>query len=139
MRNDTTIRTVLLLEVAGFFVLTLAIWFDELLDLPHYFFGAPLIHINYEEALFESAFVLAMAVAVMLLTRRLLGRIRQLEQLLPICMFCKRIRKPGTDPEQQESWETVERYVHDRTGVQFSHGFCPECGMKHYGEVLRET
>jgi len=48
--------------------------------------------------------------------------IRQLQGLLPICMYCHKIRD-----EDSESWESVERYVAARTGSSFSHGICPDC------------
>jgi hypothetical protein len=54
-------------------------------------------------------------------------RIRQLEGLVPICAWCKKIRKEGTDPHVPSSWVTVERYLGERTAAQFSHGMCPEC------------
>lgn len=131
-------KMIYMIEGLGFLVVICAVWFDEFFDLPHRLFGAPSNSVSFEEACFESSFVVVLAVVVVLLTRRMLKRIAQLEELLPICMFCKKIRKPNADPEQQDSWEPVERYIHHRTGTQFSHGFCPECGMKHYGDLLRE-
>ena len=56
-----------------------------------------------------------------------LGRIRQLEGLVPICAWCKKIRKEGADPWSPSSWVSVERYVGERTDAKFSHGMCPEC------------
>ena len=56
-----------------------------------------------------------------------LGRIHQLEGLVPICAWCKKIRKEGADPAVPSSWVPVERYVGERTAAQFSHGMCPEC------------
>jgi DNA-binding response OmpR family regulator len=59
---------------------------------------------------------------------RILGlrqHVQQLEGLLPICSYCKRIRGGN------EQWEPIERYVEDRSEAQFSHGYCPECYEKH--------
>jgi len=59
---------------------------------------------------------------------RMLGlrhHVQQLEGLLPICAYCKRIRG-GT-----EEWESIERYVEERSEAQFSHGYCPDCYEKH--------
>jgi sigma-B regulation protein RsbU (phosphoserine phosphatase) len=59
---------------------------------------------------------------------RILGlrqHVQQLEGLLPICAYCKRIR--GGD----ERWEPIERYVEARSEAQFSHGYCPDCYEKH--------
>ena len=55
---------------------------------------------------------------------RVLGlqqEVKQLEGLLPICSYCKRIRDEG------DRWSQVEEYVSRRTEAQFTHGICPEC------------
>ena len=51
----------------------------------------------------------------------MVGRIRQLKQLLPICMYCKKVR---TDADY---WQEIEAYIHEETGTDFSHGICPGC------------
>jgi len=49
--------------------------------------------------------------------------------LLPICSHCKRIRQPdGT-------WTPVERYVHQHSEADFSHGICPDCQKEHYPDL----
>jgi len=50
-----------------------------------------------------------------------LAQIHQLQDLLPICSYCKRIRDDGN------YWQQVEGYLSAHTGVQFSHGVCPDC------------
>lgn len=50
-----------------------------------------------------------------------LANVRQLQGLLPICAYCKRIR------DDQNYWSQVETYLADHTDVQFSHGICPAC------------
>ena len=55
---------------------------------------------------------------------RILGlrqQLRQLEGLLPICSYCKRIKDDGGH------WESLERYVAHRSDAQFSHGICEQC------------
>jgi sigma-B regulation protein RsbU (phosphoserine phosphatase) len=51
-------------------------------------------------------------------------QIRLLNELLPICMYCKRIR------DDQDYWQQVETYIHSHTGSNFSHGICPDCFTK---------
>jgi PleD family two-component response regulator len=53
---------------------------------------------------------------------RFTTQMRQLEQLLPICTYCHKIRDGESGP-----WESLERYVGQRTGSSFSHGVCPDC------------
>ena len=57
---------------------------------------------------------------------RFTNHIQQLEQLLPICMYCKRIRD-GEQEDSETKWQQMEEYIHDRTGSEFSHGICPDC------------
>jgi phosphoserine phosphatase RsbU/P len=53
-----------------------------------------------------------------------LSKVKQLQGLLPICSYCKKIR------DDQNYWQQVEEYVTQHTEVQFSHGICPECYEK---------
>jgi hypothetical protein len=54
-------------------------------------------------------------------------QIRLLKELLPICMYCKKIRDDGN------YWEQIESYIHAHTGSHFSHGICPECMGREFG------
>jgi len=53
-----------------------------------------------------------------------LARVRQLQGLLPICAWCKKVRR------DQNYWQSVESYVTEHTDARFSHGICPECQGK---------
>lgn len=130
-------KVILTVETIGFFIVMIAVWFNEFFDLPHYLFGIMPMGFNYHEAAFESFFVMVLALIVIVITWRQTKRILQLESLLPICSFCKKIRKPDSDPMKQESWEELELYINEKTGSQFSHGFCPQCAEKHYGKYGR--
>lgn len=62
--------------------------------------------------------------ARMRVAERILGlqrEVTQLQGLLPICSYCKRIRDEG------DQWSQVEDYVSHRTEAQFTHGICPDC------------
>ena len=48
-------------------------------------------------------------------------RVKQLQGLLPICSFCKKIRN------DLNYWEQVDSYIASHSEAQFSHGVCPEC------------
>jgi hypothetical protein len=61
-----------------------------------------------------------------------LRNIKTLESIIPICSHCKKIRKPGADPNNMESWQPVEAYITAMTTSQCSHGICPECLAKLY-------
>lgn len=56
------------------------------------------------------------------------SRIKVLSGLLPICSSCKKIRDAG------DQWLPLERYIHEHSEAQFSHGICPDCLKKLYPE-----
>jgi K+-sensing histidine kinase KdpD len=66
-------------------------------------------------------------------TRKLSQKVRVLEGILPVCSFCKKIR------DQQGHWRSMEQFITERSEAQFSHGFCPECGERHYGDILKRA
>lgn len=50
-----------------------------------------------------------------------LGRIKRLEGIISICMYCKKIQN------EAELWEQVEKYITEHSDALFSHGICPDC------------
>jgi DNA-binding response OmpR family regulator len=61
-----------------------------------------------------------------------LAQVKQLKGLLPICMFCKKIRK------DENYWQQVEEYIHERSEADFSHSICPTCMAEHYPEYAEK-
>ena len=56
--------------------------------------------------------------------QRILGlqtELKQLEGLLPICSYCRKIRDEG------DGWANLEDYMAKHTDVTLSHGICPDC------------
>lgn len=60
-----------------------------------------------------------------------LAQVKRLQELLPICMYCKRIRN------DQNYWQHLESYITEHSGAQFSHGICPECYQQKVEPTLR--
>ena len=54
-------------------------------------------------------------------------QIRRLQEILPLCMTCHRVRGPGDD------WEPLVNLL-ARDGLLVSHGYCPECAATALGE-----
>ena len=60
--------------------------------------------------------------------QRLLGlrrELQQLEILLPICSYCKRIRN------ESEQWEPLETYIETHFERLLTHSICPDCYTKY--------
>lgn len=55
---------------------------------------------------------------------RALAGVNQLQGLLPICSYCKKIR------DDKNYWQQVEGYISAHSEAQFSHGICPDCYEK---------
>lgn len=54
-----------------------------------------------------------------------LAQVKQLKGLLPICMYCKKIRK------DENYWQQIEQYVAENSEADFSHSICPQCMEKY--------
>lgn len=57
--------------------------------------------------------------------KALRSRVKQLEGIIPICSYCKKIR------DDMDSWHQMEGYISKYSDAEFSHGICPECYEKH--------
>ncbi len=56
--------------------------------------------------------------------------VKMYEDILPICLDCKKIRDDsGTEPGKGK-WMPVEEYLTKKAGKSMSHGYCPDCGKK---------
>jgi|GEM_PF-4774282 len=58
------------------------------------------------------------------------AEIKQLSELLPICSSCKKIR------DDKGYWNQLEVYLSKHSGIEFTHGLCPECAKKLYPEIF---
>ncbi|WP_320169370.1 hypothetical protein [Maridesulfovibrio sp.] len=55
-------------------------------------------------------------------------RIKTLNDLLPICAKCRKVR------DDDGYWKELETYIESHTESQFSHGLCESCADELYGE-----
>lgn len=55
-----------------------------------------------------------------------LAHVKHLQGLLPICMYCHKIR------DDAGNWDQLETYVASRTEAAFSHSICPDCERQHF-------
>ncbi|MCC2671966.1 MAG: diguanylate cyclase, partial [Armatimonadetes bacterium] len=59
-------------------------------------------------------------------------QVRHLEGILPICMYCKKIR------QDEHLWQRLETYLAEHTQARCSHGICPDCWEEVIVPQLRE-
>lgn len=61
-----------------------------------------------------------------------LQQVRRLEDLLPICANCKKVR------DDNGYWSQIDEYLRNRAAVEFTHGICPECDARLYGQMREQ-
>ena len=58
-----------------------------------------------------------------------LGKVTQLEGMLPICANCRQVRDDGG------LWGRIEDYLGSRSSVEFTHAICPDCARGLYPDL----
>lgn len=61
--------------------------------------------------------------------REALASVKRLTGLLPICMYCHKIR------DDNGYWNRVDEYIRTHSDAKLSHGLCPECLETHYPDL----
>lgn len=61
--------------------------------------------------------------------RDAMEKVKILSGLLPICASCKKIR------DEKGAWNSLERYISERSDAEFTHSICPECEERLYPEM----
>ena len=84
MSSDRLFKKIILFEYAGFAVMILFLWLDEIMDFPHHLFGSKPTPVNYTESLFETVMILLLALLVILGTRKILSRIEHIAMYDPL-------------------------------------------------------
>jgi len=65
------------------------------------------------------------------LLRETQARVKHLEGIIPICMYCKKIR------DDKASWQQMEQYISEHSEALFSHSICPECHKKVKADLAK--
>lgn len=115
-------ESILWVEAIGFGSLTLFVWATEMLQISHFLFGEQ-VGINWLRLSLRTFMVLLVWVIVHLATRRLLARLRHLEEYLRVCAWCRRIG-------HRDEWMTMEDYFGSALDTKTTHGMCPECSAR---------
>jgi hypothetical protein len=120
-------RRVIASVVCGFILIVLLIWVDEFYDLNATRDGISFKTLRLAETLVETVLILMLALATVMYLLRFIRRIKHLEGLLPVCASCKNIRVG-------DQWIPIEAYIAEHSDALFSHGICPDCARKLYGD-----
>jgi sigma-B regulation protein RsbU (phosphoserine phosphatase) len=61
-----------------------------------------------------------------------LDQVNQLEGILPICSYCKKIR------DDKDYWQQIESYIEAHSEALFTHSICPDCYQSQVEPELAE-
>ena len=57
------------------------------------------------------------------------------EDILPICLDCKKIRDDSNTEPGMGTWMPVDQYLTKKAGKNMSHGYCPDCGQRFLDSI----
>ena len=127
MQKSSYLAKIVFIQNLGFLTILVICYLDELLRLP------TLVFSDHPFAFRRSTLEMLLFLAVWLLVNnsmhRLLKRIRQLEEFMRVCAWCRRIDYKG-------QWITLENFMERGFDTPTTHGICPEC-LHQQEEALR--
>ena len=120
MKKNSQLTRIVLYQNFGFLGILAICYLDDLLKLPSLIFSDHPFAFVYRRTTLEMLLVLAVWFLVGASTRRLLNRVRQLEDFMKVCAWCRRIDYHG-------EWMRLEEFMQQGFDTPTTHGICPEC------------
>lgn len=130
MSHHKTPQAVLWVQTIGCAAIILLSWVDEWAQLPGILFFGPRQVPNWREAAMETLVVVVAWAVMQLISRRLVRRLRYLEEFLRVCAWCRKIHL-------EDRWVPLEEYAAKGLGATTTHGICPACAEAQMSEYRR--
>jgi len=131
MENKSYLTRIILYQNLGFLAVIVVCFFNELLKLPALIFSGDPFAFMYRRSTLEMLLFLAIWLLVNQSTRRLLKRVRQLEEFLRVCAWCRRIDYNG-------EWMKLEDFMEQSFDTPTTHGICQDC-LREQKEALERS
>jgi hypothetical protein len=118
--------------------IVLAAWYDSMVVSFALAIGLPLVRLGFEfiwpnipwtqiDSLLNfviRATAMAALTGLVSWISRLVREVRVMRGLLPICMYCHKIRSA------EGQWQKLEAYLTQNSDATLSHGMCPVCALE---------
>ena len=121
----------LLWQSLGFLIVVVLTWSDAVFDLAHAILGLPHRAEDINRTALTTIVILLLWLFSAYKIYMVVSRLSYLESFLHVCAWCRRI-------EYHDQWLSVEAHFAQKTGGKVSHGICPECAERLYGDILRK-
>lgn len=130
MERHSRLSKVILYQNIGFLVVIAVVFLDELVRLSSLiFWGQPFVW-EFRRTTLGMLLVLTIWFLVSRSTRRILDRIRYLEQFMRICAWCHQIDYKG-------NWISFEDFLRQGFDTPTTHGICPKCLAEQKAAIQR--
>lgn len=107
-------------------------YLDELLKLPSLVFSDHPFAFVHQRSTLNMLLVLAVWFLVSRSTRRILDRVRHLEEFMRVCAWCRRINFKG-------EWISLEEFMRQGFDTPTTHGICTECLQEQQAAIARAS
>ena len=131
MVKNSQLARIVVYQNVGFLAVIVLCFLDELLQLPSLIFSGHPFVVLYRRPTLEMLLFLAVWLLVSNSTRRLLRQMRQLEDFLRVCSWCRRIDYKG-------EWMPLEEFIEQGFDTPTTHGICPECLRQKKDAIEKE-
>ena len=131
MVKNSQLARIVVYQNVGFLAVIVLCFLDELLQLPSLIFSGHPFVVLYRRPTLEMLLFLAVWLLVSNSTRRLLKQVRQLEDFLRVCSWCRRIDYKG-------EWMPLEEFMEQGFDTPTTHGICPECLRQKKDAIEKE-
>ena len=130
MKMNLPLTRIIIYQNLGFLGIIALCYLDDLLKLPSLIFSDHPFVILHRRTTLEMLLVLGVWFVVTASTRRILNRIRYLEEFMRVCAWCRRINYHG-------EWMRLEEFMRQGFDTPTTHGICTECFSKQKEVVAR--
>jgi len=120
MKMNLPVTRIIIYQNLGFLGIMALCYLDDLLQLPSLIFSDHPFVILHRRTTLEMLLVLGVWFLVTASTRRILNRIRYLEEFMRVCAWCRRINYHG-------EWMRLEDFMREGFDTPTTHGICTEC------------
>jgi len=121
---------VLWYQSAGFLVIIVLLWLDQIQGLAEILFGGQPQERDWRGSAMGTLVVIYIWAIVWGLTKRLVDRLHYLNGFLRICAWCRKVGQEGR-------WMRLEDWFSEGFRIETSHGICPDC-LKRVQEETAE-
>jgi hypothetical protein len=132
MNHHKSQSTILWIQTAGGLGIIALSWLNQWMQLPAILFCGTRQQPNWRECAMETLVVAVMWAVTQPITRRLVRRLRYLEELMRVCAWCRKIHLEGR-------WMRLEEDLAQGLDLRTSHGMCPSCAEEQRAEMRKLT